>query len=226
VAAQIDQDADDEDPCEPNPDRLVSMFDPDARPIRKGKLGKPNEFGYVTQICEVTENTRRGARGFILPAATSLGNPQENTLLPTTTSELRRLGLRPREIALDGGFQKRPTDDALDGLEPSESSSPDANSPDRGAHSAASGATASARKAASATSNAATDSVDRGSKAKTEHRPGPLGASSPTTLTPSPSGPAETITALDQSKTQLPGTAAPPNGAAVLALSHLSGASK
>jgi IS5 family transposase len=103
---------------EPIPDRLVSMFDPDARPIRKGKLGKPNEFGYVTQICEVTENTKRGARGFILPASMILGNPQENTLLPTTTSELQRLGLRPREVALDGGFQTRATDEALEGLEP------------------------------------------------------------------------------------------------------------
>jgi hypothetical protein len=28
------------------PDRLVSMFDPDARPIRKGKLGKPNLCRY------------------------------------------------------------------------------------------------------------------------------------------------------------------------------------
>jgi IS5 family transposase len=26
---------------------LVSLSDPDARPIRKGKVGKPNEFGYV-----------------------------------------------------------------------------------------------------------------------------------------------------------------------------------
>jgi transposase, IS5 family len=33
---------------EPISDRIVSVFDPDARPIRKGKLGKPNEFGYVT----------------------------------------------------------------------------------------------------------------------------------------------------------------------------------
>ena len=103
---------------EPIADRLVSMFDPDARPIRKGKLGKPNEFGYVTQICEVTEHTKRGACGFILPAATVLGNPQENTLLAITASELDRLGLRPREVALDGGFQARLTDEALDGLAP------------------------------------------------------------------------------------------------------------
>ena len=67
---------------EPITDRLVSIADPDARPIRKGKLGKPNEFGYVSQICEVTEHTRRGARGLIVPASTRLGNPAEDTLLP------------------------------------------------------------------------------------------------------------------------------------------------
>jgi IS5 family transposase len=30
---------------EPIQDRLVSIHDPDARPIRKGKLGKPTQFG-------------------------------------------------------------------------------------------------------------------------------------------------------------------------------------
>jgi IS5 family transposase len=42
---------------EPITDRIISLFDPDARPIRKGKLGKPNEFGFVSQLAEVTENT-------------------------------------------------------------------------------------------------------------------------------------------------------------------------
>jgi IS5 family transposase len=102
----------------PITDRLVSMFDADARPIRKGKLGKPNEFGYVFQICEVTQNTRRGARGFILPASTRSGNPPESKLLPDTTVELERLGLRPREVALDGGFEKGPTDQALERIAP------------------------------------------------------------------------------------------------------------
>jgi IS5 family transposase len=102
----------------PITDRLVSMFDPDARPIRKGKLGKLNEFGYVLQICEVTQNTKRGARGFILPASTAPGNPPESRLLPDTTSELQRLGLRPKEVALDGGFEQRPTADALQEISP------------------------------------------------------------------------------------------------------------
>jgi IS5 family transposase len=103
---------------EPIQDRLVSLSDPDARPIRKGKLGKPNEFGYVTQLAEVTENTRRGARGLILPAATAPGNPGENTLLPATVTELKRLGLSPREVAVDGGFHTEPTNETLKALTP------------------------------------------------------------------------------------------------------------
>jgi IS5 family transposase len=98
--------------------RLVSIFDPDARPIRKGKLGKPNEFGYVTQICEVTERTRRGARGLIVPTSSQVGNPQENALLSATVEELDRLGLRPREVALDGGFQPGSTRQTLEDLNP------------------------------------------------------------------------------------------------------------
>jgi IS5 family transposase len=95
-------------------DRIVSLTDPDARPIRKGKLGKPNEFGYVAQIAEVTEHTRRGARGLILPASTQVGNPGEDTLLPNTIAELDRLGISPKEVALDGGFNVSPTRQTLE----------------------------------------------------------------------------------------------------------------
>ena len=88
------------------------------RDSRKGKLGKPTEFGYVAQLAEVTPNTKRGARGLILPAASLPGNPGENTLLPQTVTELQRLGLSPKEIALDGGFNVGPTTDALEDLAP------------------------------------------------------------------------------------------------------------
>jgi transposase, IS5 family len=100
------------------PDRLVSLSDPDARPIRKGKLGRPGEFGYVVQLAEVTTNTRRGARGYVLPAATAPGNPGENRLLEQTAAELDRLGLQPREVALDGGFVPGPTAQTLARLAP------------------------------------------------------------------------------------------------------------
>lgn len=99
-------------------DRLISLSDPDARPIRKGKLGKPNEFGYVAQIAEITPNTKRGARGLIVPAASLPGNPVENALLPQTVAELDRLGLSPREVALDGGFAIGPTSMQLEDLDP------------------------------------------------------------------------------------------------------------
>jgi IS5 family transposase len=85
-------------------DRLVSISDPDARPIRKGKLRAPTEFGYVIQLAEVCENTRRGARGLIVPVASEIGSPNEPDLLPATAAELQRLDLKPRDVALDGGF--------------------------------------------------------------------------------------------------------------------------
>jgi transposase, IS5 family len=98
-------------------DKLISLCDPDARPIRKGKLAKPTEFGNVAQIAEIP-NTKTGARGLILPAASQVGNPAENTLLTTTVSELDRLGLTAREVALDGGFTLGPTTEQLEDLQP------------------------------------------------------------------------------------------------------------
>jgi len=94
-------------------DRLVSMSDPDARPIRKGKLRQPTEFGTVMQIAELCENTRRGARGLILPVATQIGSPNEHELLAQTGARLDQLGLQPREIALDGGFAPGPVEEHL-----------------------------------------------------------------------------------------------------------------
>jgi transposase, IS5 family len=81
-------------------------------------LGKPNEFGYVSQLAQVTEHTRRGARGLLLPAASAPGIPHENALLPDTVAELERLGLAPREVALEGGFTPGPTNEALSELRP------------------------------------------------------------------------------------------------------------
>ena len=48
--------------------RLVSLHDVDARPIRKGRLGKPVEFGYKAQIVD-------NADGVILDHNLEMGNP-------------------------------------------------------------------------------------------------------------------------------------------------------
>jgi IS5 family transposase len=93
-------------------DRLVSLHDPDARPICKGKLARRTEFGYVQQICEITENTT-GARGYLLPPATAPGNPGENQLLPATLAHADALDFKLTELALDGGFRSGPTDEAI-----------------------------------------------------------------------------------------------------------------
>lgn len=85
-------------------DRLVSFADPDARPVRKGKIANPTQFGYVSQLAELTGSTRRGSRGLILPPVTRPGSVHENQLLPATVAELRRLGLRPAEAVFDAGF--------------------------------------------------------------------------------------------------------------------------
>lgn len=99
-------------------DRLVSMSDPDARPIRKGKLKNPTQFGYVKQIAEITPNTKRGARGFVLPPASLPGNAAENELLDQTVEQLQTLGVNIREVAVDGGFGHNKTIEQLAPLEP------------------------------------------------------------------------------------------------------------
>jgi hypothetical protein len=87
----------------------VSLFDADARPVRRGKLGHPNEFGYVVQLTEVTANTRRGARGLILPPKLRAGSTHDNQLLPQTVGELVDLNLALREAAFDAGFGSNAT---------------------------------------------------------------------------------------------------------------------
>lgn len=94
-------------------DRLVSFADPEARPVRRGKLARPNEFGYVVQLAEVTEHTRRGARGLLLPPKLRPGSTHENTLLPETVAELKHLGIALREAACDAGFLPEPTNEVL-----------------------------------------------------------------------------------------------------------------
>jgi transposase, IS5 family len=52
------------------------------------------------------------------PPATAPGNPGEEKLLPATVAELKRLGLAPVEVALDGGFPVRLTQQMLEPIAP------------------------------------------------------------------------------------------------------------
>ena len=61
-------------------------------------------------------NTKNGARGFILPPTSEIGNPAEDTLLPDTAQELRNLEIKLKEIMVDGAFTTTATNTALEGL--------------------------------------------------------------------------------------------------------------
>jgi IS5 family transposase len=75
--------------------RLVSLHDPDARPIRKGRLGRPVEFGYKGQIVD-------NADGVILDWSLQAGNPADAAqLVPAIERIQRRTGKMPRAVTAD-----------------------------------------------------------------------------------------------------------------------------
>lgn len=74
-------------------DRLVSLSDPDARPIRKGKLGKPNEFGYVAQSPRSPPTLAAAHAAMCCPPRPHPATPQRTRSCPTpsqSSSDLRR----------------------------------------------------------------------------------------------------------------------------------------
>jgi IS5 family transposase len=78
--------------------RLVSLHEPDARPIRKGRLGKPVEFGYKAQVVD-------NAAGLILDHSVHIGNPADNELLrPALDRIITQLGVAPSLVTADRGY--------------------------------------------------------------------------------------------------------------------------
>src|SRR5229473_953890 len=78
--------------------RLVSLHDPDARPIRKGRIDKPVEFGYKAQV---TDNDD----GIILDYGVEYGAaPDGPQLAPAVERICRRTGRVPRAVTADRGY--------------------------------------------------------------------------------------------------------------------------
>jgi transposase, IS5 family len=91
-------------------DRLVSLCDPDARPIRKGKPGRPTEFGYTLLLGECE-------RGFVATHQLRKGNPPDAAqLLPAVQQVMAVTGRPPGTVAGDRGFGTAANDAALAGL--------------------------------------------------------------------------------------------------------------
>jgi IS5 family transposase len=78
--------------------RLVSLHDPDARPIRKGRIDRPVEFGYKAQV---TDNDD----GIILDYSVELGAaPDGPQLVPAVKRIRRRTGRIPAAVTADRGY--------------------------------------------------------------------------------------------------------------------------
>ena len=90
--------------------RLVSLHDPDARPIAKGRLGKPVEFGYKAQI---TDNTD----GIVLDHDVHRGNPADAPLLAPAIARIAALfGKPPGAVTADRGYGQATVDADLTDL--------------------------------------------------------------------------------------------------------------
>src|SRR5436309_3398110 len=78
--------------------RRVSLHDPDARPIAKGRLGRPVEFGYKAQVVD-------NADGVVLDHTVDQGNPPDAPqLAPAVARVIAVAGQRPRTVTADRGY--------------------------------------------------------------------------------------------------------------------------
>jgi IS5 family transposase len=78
--------------------RIVSLHDPDARPIRKGRLGKPVEFGCKAQVCD-------NADGIVVDYNVEIGNPPDGPMLAPATARIKaRFAKAPKAVTADRGY--------------------------------------------------------------------------------------------------------------------------
>jgi IS5 family transposase len=92
------------------PNRLVSLADPDARPIRKGKPRHPTQFGYTLLLAE-------DERGFIADHQLQQGNPPDAPqLAPAVQRVVAVTGRTPGTVVGDRGFGTAANDQVLEAL--------------------------------------------------------------------------------------------------------------
>ena len=83
--------------------RRVSLHDPDARPIAKGRLGKPVEFGHKAQLVE-------GDDGVIVDHNVERGNPADAPQLAPAVDRVRtRAGRPPRRSPPTAATARKPS---------------------------------------------------------------------------------------------------------------------
>jgi IS5 family transposase len=90
--------------------RVVSLHDVDARPIAKGRIGKPVEFGYKAQVVD-------NADGVVVDHQVVMGNPPDAPMIVPAVSRIKaRFGRAPRAVAADRGYGEAKIDSELEAL--------------------------------------------------------------------------------------------------------------
>jgi len=89
------------------PDKLVSLFEPHTEIIRKGKAGKPNEFGKLVQLQEAENQIITHYEVYDRRPA------DQRLLIPAVEAHQRKLGRVPRLVAADAGYYSRANEEAV-----------------------------------------------------------------------------------------------------------------
>jgi IS5 family transposase len=91
----------------PGATRLVSLHDPDARPIAKGRLGKLVEFGGKAQVMDNED-------GVVVDHNMEPGNPADAPQLANAVKRvIARAGRKPHTVTADRGYGEQGVEDDL-----------------------------------------------------------------------------------------------------------------
>jgi transposase, IS5 family len=94
----------------PGKTRRVSLVDGDARPIRKGSLATPTQFGYTAQV---TDNRQ----GIVVDYEIEAGMPPDAPrLVPAIERAIAAVGAVPDAVTADRGYGESSVDNDLDQL--------------------------------------------------------------------------------------------------------------
>lgn len=94
----------------PGKTRLVSLVDDDARPIRKGSLATPTQFGYTAQV---TDNRQDIVVDYEIEAGMP---PDAPRLVPAIERAIAAVGAVPDAVTADRGYGESSINDDLGAL--------------------------------------------------------------------------------------------------------------